>query len=111
VEYGLAHRIWENIRQIGIDEIQVFIGHKYLTMVYQIDKGVRRLLWRGPDRRVKTLLQFFREFGPERSRLLQYVSSDMWAPYLKVIKKKAPNALNILDRFHIMKKFNEAVMR
>jgi transposase len=28
---------------------------------------------------------------------------------LKVIRKKAPNALNISDRFHIMKKFNEAI--
>ena len=33
----------------------------------------------------------------------------MWKPYLKVIKKKLPNALNILDRFHIVKKLNEAV--
>lgn len=33
----------------------------------------------------------------------------MWVPYLKVIKKKAPQALNILDRFHIMKKFGEAI--
>lgn len=33
----------------------------------------------------------------------------MWKPYLKVIRKKAINALNILDRFHIVKKLNEAV--
>jgi transposase len=33
----------------------------------------------------------------------------MWAPYLKVIAKKAPQALNVLDRFHIMRKFNEAI--
>lgn len=33
----------------------------------------------------------------------------MWKPYLKVIRKKAPLAINILDRFHIMKKFNEAI--
>ena len=33
----------------------------------------------------------------------------MWAPYLKVIAEKASQALNILDRFHIMKKFNEAI--
>jgi transposase len=33
----------------------------------------------------------------------------MWQPYLKVINKKVPRALNILDRFHIMKKFNDAV--
>ncbi|MDD2598329.1 MAG: transposase [Kiritimatiellae bacterium] len=33
----------------------------------------------------------------------------MWKPYLKVIRKKAPLALNILDRFHIVKKITEAV--
>jgi len=108
VEYGLAHRNLDGIRQIGIDEIS-YGGHKYLTLVYQLDNGLRRLLWSGPKRRVKTLLRFFRWFGKERSALLEYVSSDMWVPYLKVIRKKAVNALNILDRFHIMKKFNEAI--
>ena len=33
----------------------------------------------------------------------------MWKPYLKVIKKKAPQALHILDRFHIVAKLNKAV--
>lgn len=108
VEYGLAHRSLDGIEQIGIDEIS-YGGHKYLTLVYQIDRHARRLIWSGPKRRVKTLLRFFREFGKERAALLKYVSSDMWAPYLKVIKKKAKNALNVLDRFHIMKKFNEAI--
>jgi transposase len=108
VEYGLSHRSLEGVRQIGIDEIS-YGGHNYLTLVYQLDDGFRRLLWSGPKRRVKTLLKFFRWFGKERSALLEYVSSDMWVPYLKVIRKKAVNALNILDRFHIMKKFNEAI--
>jgi len=109
VDYGLAHRSLDNVTEIGVDEIAVFKGQKYLTMVYQLNAGVRRLLWCGPERRVKTLLRFFREFGKERSAKLKFVCSDMWAPYLKVIAKKAPNALNILDRFHIMRKFNEAI--
>lgn len=109
VSYGLSNRSWENVEQIGVDEISVFKGHRYLTCVYQIDKGMRRLLWCGKDRRVKTLLKFFRLFGKERCAKLKFVCSDMWKPYLKVIKKKCVNALNILDRFHIAKKFNEAV--
>ena len=108
VEYGLAHQSLDGIKQLGIDEIS-YGGHKYLTLVYQLDEGCRRLLWSGPKRKEKTLLRFFRWFGKDRSALLEYVSSDMWAPYLKVIKKKATSALNILDRFHIMKKFNEAI--
>jgi transposase len=109
VDYGLVHRSLDGVTEIGVDEISVFKGHKYLTLVYQINAGTRRLLWCGPERRVKTLLRFFREFGKERSEQLKFVCSDMWAPYLKVIAKKAPNALNILDRFHIMRKFNEAI--
>jgi transposase len=109
VDYGLAHRSLEGVTEIGVDEIAVFKGHNYLTLVYQINAGVRRLLWCGPERRVKTLLQFFKEFGPERSAKLRFICSDMWAPYLKVIARKAPQALNILDRFHIMRKFNEAI--
>jgi len=109
VDYGLANRVLDGVTEIGVDEIAVFKGHKYLTMVYQLNADARRLLWCGPERRVKTLLGFFREFGKERSAKLKYVCSDMWAPYLKVIARKAPNALNILDRFHIMRKFNEAI--
>ena len=109
VKHGLAHRCWEDVEQIGVDEIAVFKGHRYLTCVYQLDKGCRRLLWCGKDRKAKTLLRFFHEFGKERCAHLRFVCSDMWPAYLKVIKKKCVNALNILDRFHISKKLNEAV--
>jgi transposase len=109
VDYGLANRSLDNVTEIGVDEIAVFKGQKYLTMVYQLNADTKSLLWCGSERRVKTLLRFFREFGKERGAKLKFVCSDMWAPYLKVIAKKAPNALNILDRFHIMRKFNEAI--
>lgn len=109
VAYGLANRNLENIEKIGTDEIQVWSGHKYLTLVYQLDSYAKRLLWSGPERKVKTLQTFFKELGKERCLRIKFVCSDMWAPYLKVIREKAPNALNILDRFHIMKKFNEAI--
>lgn len=109
VSYGLAHREWDNVEQIGVDEIFVFKRHRCLTLVYQLDKGFRRLLWCAPKREAETLLKFFRAFGKERSERLRFVCSDMWGPYLQVIKEKAVNALNILDRFHIIKKFNEAI--
>lgn len=110
VEYGLVHRNMDGIEQIGVDEIKAFKkGDKFLTLVYQLDKHSKRLLWSGPKRRVKTLLRFFREFGKERCLRLKYVCSDMWAPYLKVIRKKAPQAIHVLDRFHIMKNINDAI--
>jgi len=109
VSWGLTHRSLEGIQAIGVDEIQWQRGHKYLTLVYQIDEGCRRLLWAGKDRTTKTLLRFFRMFGKERSAGLRFVCSDMWKPYLKVIAKKADQAIHVLDRFHIMAKMNKAI--
>ena len=60
VDYGLTHRNFEGVTEIGVDEISVFKGHKYLTMVYQLNAGARRLLWCGSERKTKTLLRFFR---------------------------------------------------
>jgi transposase len=49
VAHGLAHRTLGKVLAIGIDEIAVWAGHKYLTVVYQIDAGRRRLLLLGSD--------------------------------------------------------------
>ena len=49
VTWGLEHRVLGQIDAIGVDEIQYAKGHKYLTLVYQIDLGVTRLLWVGKE--------------------------------------------------------------
>jgi transposase len=92
-----------------VDEIAWCKGHHYLSMVYQIDEGRKRLLWIGQERIIKTLLRFFHFFGPQRSQELRYFCSDMWRPYIKVIEKKAGHALHILDRFHIVARLNKAI--
>jgi len=109
VEYGLKHRVLEGISAIGVDEIQFGKGHQYLTVVYQLDKGGKRLLYVAKERTVKSFLGFFREIGKANAEGIQYVCSDMWKPYLKVIRKKIPNSLHILDRFHIVAMLNKAV--
>lgn len=109
VSWGLAHRSLDGIESIGVDEVQWQRGHKYLTLVYQIDQGSKRLLWIGEGRTTKTFLRFFQMLGKGRSGKLKFICSDMWKPYLKVIAKKAPNAINVLDRFHIMQKMNKAI--
>ena len=109
VSWGLEHRDLEGIEAIGVDEVQWQKGHKYQTVVYQLDKGRKRLLWIGPDRKAKTLLRFFRFLGKERTAGLLFICSDMWRAYLKVIAKKAPQAIHVLDRFHIMQQMSKAL--
>ena len=109
VAWGRAHMNLEGITAIGVDEIAWAKGHTYATVVYQIDAGSRRLLWVGQKRTAKTLLGFFRWLGRERTALVGFVCSDMWKPYLKVIAKKVPAAIHVLDRFHIVSHVGKAL--
>src|SRR5262245_44669666 len=63
----------------------------------------------GGARTVKTALRFFRWSGRPRTQALRFVSSDMRKPSLKVIAKKAPGALHILDRFHLTTHLSKAI--
>lgn len=109
VEWGREHVDLSGVTAIGIDEMAWSKGHQYVTVVYQIDPGRRRLLWIGGRRKAKTLLKFFRWFGKERTAALRFICSDMWRAYLKVIAKKAGAAVHVLDRFHIAMHLSRAI--
>jgi transposase len=109
VTFGLEHRVPGQIDAIGVDEIQYAKGHKYLTLVYQIDLGITRLLGVGRERTIESFQRFFTVIGDELASKIVFVCSDMWEPYLKVIREKCSEALHILDRFHIVAKMNKAL--
>ena len=109
VGWGLAHRDLSGVTAIGVDEILWQRGHKYLTVVYQIDQRCKRLLWIGQERTVQTLQGFFDQFGEPFAAGLKFICSDMWKPYLKVIAQKASQAIHVLDRFHIAMHMNKAI--
>ncbi len=112
VEHGLNKRELRNVTQIGIDEVAWKKGHNYITLVYQLNPNERRLLWVGEGRSKQTLENFFDEMekrSPGFAKQLRIACTDMWRPYTDVIAAKAPEAVNILDRFHIVKMANQAV--
>ena len=109
VLWGIAHRSLEGITAIGIDEIQWRKGHKYLTLVYQIQDGCKRLLYVAADRTEDSLRRFFGVLGRARAAALEFACSDMWQPYLKVIAEYAGQAVHVLDRYHVMAKMNKAI--
>jgi transposase len=109
VEWGLRHRTLSGIEALGIDEVQWQRGHHYLTLVYQIDAGAKRLLWVGLDRTEESLRGFFQILTEEAKRSVRYLCSDMWKPYLKVLAQELSGAIHVLDRFHIMQAMNKAI--
>ena len=112
VAYGLANRSIKDVEALGVDEVQYHKGHTYMTLVYQIDKGCRRLLWVGKDRTKTTMRRFYADMWHIDRKFrkgIKVVCSDMWKAYLHVIKEKTPDAINVLDRFHVMQKFGKAL--
>lgn len=110
VQFGLQHRVLENIQAIGIDEICVRVGRVFWTLIYQIDAHMVRLLWIGPDRKQETFVAGLNSFGETVCAGLRYICSDMWEPYLAAVRQRlSPYVLHILDRFHIRKQLNQAV--
>ena len=112
VDYGLIHRDLNDVTSIGVDEIQYKKGHKYLTVVYQLDTHRRRLLWVGKDRTAKCFNRFFSEMEELQKGFcsgIRFVCSDMWKAFLKVVAKRIPSAMHVLDRFHVRKCFSDAI--
>jgi len=109
VDYGIEHRDLSGVSALGVDEIHVGKKEKFWTLVYQIDAHCKRLLWIGQDRTQETFELFFEVFGTEFCSGIRFICSDMWKPYLNAAARYVPGALRILDRFHIVKKLNEAV--
>ncbi len=105
VDGGLHNRELGTIRAFGVDEIQYGRGHQYVTLVYQIEAGCTRLLRVGQERTKECFTKFFGMIGKPLCEKVEFVRSDMWKP----IAHHCPNALNILDRFHVVAKMNKAI--
>jgi transposase len=109
VLWGLENRPLDGVGAIGVDELAWKKGHKYMTLVYQIDNGCRRLLWIGKNRTRESFHDFFDMLGDARSKAIRFVASDMWSAFLSVVKKRASSAVHVLDRFHVAQLLSKAV--
>lgn len=108
VRFGLRHRDLSGVRALGVDE--VCVGRKkFWTLVYQIDEGSRRLLWVGKERTGACLRSLLHRLGRSRRQSVEIICSDLFTGYLGAIKDLLPQALHILDRFHIRKNLGEAL--
>ena len=114
---GLLHRAIERIREghrirnlksMGVDEISYKKGKKYATIVYDLNKA--RVVWVSKGKGGDTIDRFFNEILSDYQKgKIKWATCDMSQAYIGAIEKHCPNAILILDRFHIVKALNEAV--
>jgi len=95
------------LERIGVDEISVRKGQRYLTVVVCHDSG--RLVWAHPGRDRATVEKFLELLGKQRCEQITLVSCDMAEWITKPIGERCPNAEVCYDPFHLVKLATDAL--
>ncbi len=93
---------------VGIDEISRRKGHDYRIIVSDIE-GARAIWYGGKDRSEESLNEFYDWLGPKKSAGIEIAVMDMWKPFSKSTRKKAPQASILFDKFHVLRHLNDAL--
>jgi len=102
-----GHRI-RGLAAVGIDEVSYRKGHRYVTVVYDLERS--RVVWVGPGKERKTIDRFFNEsLSDYQKKHIKWACCDMSPTFIGAIKAHCPNARLVLDRFHIVKALSEAM--
>lgn len=111
VKRGLARREAEELPHIGVDEKAFRKGHRYATVVCDVDRS--RVLYVAEDRKQSSLDGFWKSITPAQLASIEGVAMDMWDPYENSIRQHLPEADEkiVYDKFHVAKHLGEAVDR
>lgn len=109
VERGLRRRKAEPLRHIGVDEKAFRRGHRYLTLVNDLERG--RVLYVAEDRKQSSLDGFWPTLTDEQLHGIEAIAMDMWEPYVTSTSAHLPGAGEkiVFDKFHIARHLGEAV--
>ena len=95
-------------RAIGVDEIAIRKGHDYRIAVSDLDR--RRPIWVGGKGRTEADVDlFFAALGAKKTAPSNYAAMDMWKPVRALLRRHAPQARVIFDKFHIVRHLGEAL--
>jgi len=93
-----------NIKRIAIDEIAVRKGHRYLTVVLNMDTGA--VIFVGDGKGSDALEPFWKKLRRSRAKI-KAVAMDMSVAYISAVSSHLPKAAIVFDHFHVVKLFND----
>ncbi len=94
-------------RAIGIDEYSRRKGHRYNTLIVDLDKGKPIMTFKG--RRVDEVVAWFRSRPKEELASVEVVVLDMSKTYFAAIKEVFGDQVHVIDRFHVVQQAVEAL--
>jgi len=92
------------LKQIAIDEISIGKGHRYLTIVLDLESGA--IVHVGQGKGGDALKAFWKRLKASRAHI-EAVAIDMSPAYIQAVSRNLPDATLVFDRFHLVKLFNE----
>jgi transposase len=109
VKHGLARRTAEPIPYIGVDEKAITKGHRYLTIVADLQR--QRVLFVNEDRKADSLDAFWPACTSAQRDSITAVAMDMWEPYIHSVTSHLPDGGGkiVFDKFHLVKHLHTAV--
>lgn len=109
VTRGRARKQTRMVRRIGVDEKAAAKGHRYLTLVCDLDEGTVEHI--AEDRTQESLNGYYAGLTQEQLDGIEAVALDRWEPYLQATRTKVPKAAEkiVFDRFHVMGHIGKAV--
>jgi transposase len=93
-----------HLRQIAIDEISIGKGHRYLTVVLDLETGM--IVHVGHGKGGDALVDFWKRLHRCGAKI-EAIATDMSPAYIDAVMTHLPNAVLVFDRFHVMKLFHE----
>jgi len=94
----------KHLRQIAIDEIAVGKGHRYMTVVLDLESGA--VVFVGDGKGADALLQFWVRLRASHAKI-EAVATDMSPAYIDAVTTHLSEAIHVFDRFHVMKLYND----
>lgn len=109
VARGLARKGKAVIEYLGADEKAIRKGHKYLTLVYDLERGAVEYIADG--RTQDSLQRYFATLTPAQLGGILGVCIDMWPAYIEAIRASLTGADEkiVFDPYHVMVHMNRAV--
>ena len=93
-----------HLKRIAIDEISIGKGHRYLTVVLDLNSGA--VVFVGDGKGSDALTPFWRRLKRSKADI-KAVAIDMSPAYIAAVLENLPDAAIVFDRFHVMKLYND----
>jgi transposase len=94
----------KNVRQIAIDEVCIGRPRKFITIVLDLETG--QVLHIGRGKGAGALKEFWKRLKRSKAKI-QAVSTDMASGYMSAVENHLPEAVLVIDRFHLVKYMND----